>query len=252
MPSNRYAKNGFMINREDLNNRFKKVFARLEAEGLIVKGSHDGNSRGDFAKKLGTKGHIIQKYLEENAERKITPEQAEKLCLHFGVRREFLLHGQGPMFLSERAEQIRANSNAVSLPKTTGQVFYSSAEAFASSTLDVSSIEEGQQFELPGIEGHFIAFDVKGPSMAPTIREGGTVLCQLLENKEELENGKIYAIITKHGLMVKRVERCINEAGDWTGLRLISDNKSEYPPFEIDLDEVQKILQVRRLIAAID
>lgn len=241
-----------MINRDDLNKRFKEVFARLEEKGLIVKGSRDGKSRSSFAEKIGTKGHIIQKYLDEEDDRRITFEQAEKLCTHFGVRRDYLLNGRGKMLLSEQEEQIKANSNATLAPKSKGFVFYSSADAFASSTLDISEMEEGQLFELPGIEGHFVAFEVRGQSMSPTIPEGSRVFCQTLEDKSEIEEGGIYAIITKHGLMIKRIQRALDERDICIGLRLISDNKLEYPPFEVDLEEVRRLLRVRQIMKAVD
>lgn len=239
-----------MIDRNAINERFKKVFEALKAEGQIVKGNREGKSLENFAEKLGTKGHIIRRCLR--SERKITPEQAELLCQHYLVRRAYLQNGSGEMFLSAAERQYLEQSNGVLLTKPTGRVFQSSAAAYASSTLDVTELETGQYYDLPGIEGSFVAFQVSGKSMEPTISEGDTVLCQALEDKRELKEGEIYAVITQQqAIMIKRVERKCDEQGNWKGLRLISDNASECPVFDIALEELRQLFLVRHKVAKV-
>ena len=62
------------INREELNRRFNEVYQKLVDKKEIVK-SDRSRSKTAFAKKLGTKGHIIDLYLK--GERQITYEQAK-------------------------------------------------------------------------------------------------------------------------------------------------------------------------------
>ena len=63
---------------------------------------------------------------------------------------------------------------------------------------------------------------VKGESMAPTLPDGSAILVD--RNRAELEEGKIFVLQTRDGMLVKRVERV--SGGGW---RLVSDNPAWDP-----------------------
>lgn len=80
-----------------------------------------------------------------------------------------------------------------------------------------------------GKEIRFMWF--RGDSMLPTIRDGDYGLIQIGLSKDELVSGQIYVLWDGRALAVKRLETIIS---DQPRLRVISDNKTLYPPYEID------------------
>jgi phage repressor protein C with HTH and peptisase S24 domain len=53
-----------------------------------------------------------------------------------------------------------------------------------------------------------------------------------------LQSGAFYALWDGHGLLVKRLESMV---GDRPRLRVISDNRQIYSPYEVDAEEVRII-----------
>ena len=84
------------VKREELNRRFKQVYRELVQRNFIVKNDR-AKSQTAFAEKIGTKGHIINKYLQD--ERKITYEQVKNLCTHYSVNEAFMFQGIGEPFV---------------------------------------------------------------------------------------------------------------------------------------------------------
>ncbi|MFN3881897.1 MAG: XRE family transcriptional regulator [Nitrincola lacisaponensis] len=78
----------------------------------------------------------------------------------------------------------------------------------------------------------------KGDSMEPTIEDNNTLMIDT--SQRELNDGSIYVIRTNDHLIVKRVQRLLNQA-----LLLISDNRS-YQPIQVNLgtDDLQVIGRV--------
>ena len=52
------------VNRQALNGRFRSVYNALVDRGIIVKSDRQ-KSKTVFAQRLGTKGHIIDLYLQD-------------------------------------------------------------------------------------------------------------------------------------------------------------------------------------------
>lgn len=73
---------------------------------------------------------------------------------------------------------------------------------------------------------YLVVLFARGDSMEPTIVNGAAIVLNLLKN--HAMDGKIYVVRISDRLWVKRIQ--------WTpdgGLRLISDNKEVYDPFDI-------------------
>lgn len=241
--------------REKLNNRFQKIYHLLVKRGEIIKNDRK-KSLSAFAEKILGKrrGFIIKNYLD--GERFITYDQAMALCEHYGVSKEFMFHGKGEPFETEsdwmQALEERVSPDFVSEPTPTGNILYSTIDAFASSTVDVQSYEETERFHIPGLQGAFVAFTINGDSMAPTIRSGDLVICQPLDSYETIRDNEIYAVVTAQSVMVKRIRREYDSQNHLTSLKLISDNYIEHDPFEVDLGEVRQVLRVVRRLTGLD
>ena len=233
--------------RQELNKRFKEVYNLLVSRKEIIKSDRQ-KSKSAFAEQIGTKGHIIDLYLR--GKRKITYDQAKKLCSKYGVRETYMFQGEGQAF--ESVERSNTNKLARALGISfSPNILFTNVEAFASNTVGVDFLEENERFHIPGVSGDLIAFNINGDSMAPTINTGDMVICKPLESKLEMVDDEVYAIVTNQSVWVKRVKKYYNPYQKWTHLQLISDNKEEYDPFYVELNEVQKLLKVQRRLTGL-
>ena len=234
-------------NRQELNRRFKAVYAQLQTRGEIVK--HDRQkSHGAFAKRLGTKGHVVTMYL--NDKRCITFEQAKELCKAYAVNELYMFQGVGEPFgeqpISDPEQRLRDMLGITGSPN----ILFSSVPAHASDTVSVDLWEEHQQFEIPGVTGDLVAFEISGPSMEPTICPGDMVLCSVIDEDARLKENEVYAVVTNQSVYVKRLRRLYDSNGRCTHLQLISDNET-FRPFRVEIQEVRKILCVTRRLTGI-
>ncbi len=236
--------------RRALNRRFKTVYKLLVKKGEIIKNNRQ-KSKSAFAEKLDTKGHIIDKYLDDR--RFITYPQAKLLCAKYQVSELYLFQGIGkafdppPIKLPDSEEKLAMALGINFSPN----ILFTNVEAFASNTVGVDLLEEHQRFSIPGVSGDLVAFNIKGNSMAPTIMTGDMVICAPLEDKNEMIDNEIYAIVTSNSVYVKRVIRYFDRLKNWTHLRLISDNNVEFDPFILEIAEVRKLLKVKRKLTGL-
>lgn len=236
------------VNRQELNRRFKEVYHYLVQQKIIVKNDRF-RSQSSFATKLGTKGHIINAYLEDK--RKITYEQVKQLCTHYSVNEAYMFQGIGNPFEKSKLpdpEQRLAMALGINFSPN---ILFTNVEAFSSNTIGVDLLEENEWFRIPGVNGELVAFNINGNSMKPTIGSGDMVICSPLQNTDEMIDNEIYAVVTNQSVWVKRVQRCYDRHNCWTHLRLISDNHEEYDPFIIEINEVRKLLKVKRRLTGL-
>ncbi len=236
--------------RLELNDRFIKVFELLENQGTIVKNDRNGRGIGDVAwKVLGNKGygHIIRAYLNPDDKRVISYSQARKFCREFGINESFMLDGLGTPFgfdLPKRSAESGGYSR--------GNILFTTAEAFAGSTVEDSSsfvTEESSWFSLPGIQGGgLVAFQINGNSMEPVILNGDIVVCREVDRADNLKDNNIYAVKNNGSLWVKHVQR-IFHSGRITHLKLISANHLEHDPFIQEVNVHTRLYQVIRKIS---
>ena len=236
------------INRQELNRRFIEAYDLLVEKEVIAK-SNRQKSISAFAESLGTKGHIINKYLSET--RKIPFERAAQFCTQYGVSEAFMFQGIGKPFDKNKLpdpEQKIAMALGINFSPN---ILFTNVEAFASNTISVDLIEENERFAIPGISGDLIAFNINGASMVPTIQAGDMVICKPLESINEMQDDEVYAVVSNHSVWVKRVRRCFDRHQNCSHLKLISDNYEEFDPFIIEIGEVRKLLKVTRRITGL-
>lgn len=236
------------INRQELNRRFIDVFQLLVDKEEIVK-SDRSKSKTAFAQKLGTKGHIIDLYLQ--GKRKITYEQVKLLCSCYGISEAFMFQGIGlPFDQSKLPDSEEKLAIALGI-NFSPNILFTNVEAFASNTIGVDLLEENERFHIPGVNGDLVAFNINGASMAPTILSGDMVICKPLETHVEMIDNEIYAVVANQSVWVKRVQKCFDRHHKWTHLKLISDNHIEFDPFIIEIGEIQKLLKVTRRLTGL-
>ena len=236
------------VNREELNRRFKQVYQELVQRDFIVKNDR-ARSQTAFAEKIGTKGHIINKYLQD--ERKITYEQVKNLCTHYSVNEAFMFQGIGEPFVITKLPDPEQRLAMVLGINFSPNILFTNVEAFSSNTIGVDLLEQNEWFRIPGVSGELVAFNINGNSMTPSISSGDMVICSPLGSTSEMIDNEVYAVVTNQSVWVKRVQRCYDRHNGWTHLRLISDNHEEYDPFIIEISEVRKLLKVKRRLTGL-
>jgi phage repressor protein C with HTH and peptisase S24 domain len=94
-----------------------------------------------------------------------------------------------------------------------------------------------------------VLMPVRGASMWPTIQEGDVVM--LDTGRRHIYDGCIYALGQEDTISVKRLERLPGGR-----IRLISDNRAEFPAYETDLRAIRILGQIiwyaRELVKRID
>jgi len=83
-------------------------------------------------------------------------------------------------------------------------------------------------------------FQVEGDSMLPNIRPKEWVLGRAVPNISEATDSKIYIVVLKDSVLVKKLQKVPNNP---YSIRLISLN-SEYPPINVKVKEVQELWMV--------
>jgi phage repressor protein C with HTH and peptisase S24 domain len=92
---------------------------------------------------------------------------------------------------------------------------------------------------LEGMPGQLrVIPSLVGDSMTPTINDGDAGLVHMAGVNPVFQPGAIYALWDGHGLLVKRLESMV---GDRPRLRVISDNRQIYSPYEVDAESVRII-----------
>jgi len=82
-----------------------------------------------------------------------------------------------------------------------------------------------------------IMMEIKGGSMDPTICTGDVVLIDL--GRTHIHSGQIYALRINDTIMIKRLEPLVGGM-----IRVISDNRAEYPPYDVFRKDLCVIGQV--------
>lgn len=103
---------------------------------------------------------------------------------------------------------------------------------------DPEYIEQLQKIKLPFLPtGKHRAFPIKGDSMLP-MKDGAFVVGRFVEDRNEIQSGKTYVLVTQNdGMVYKRVYNQIEEDNT---LLLVSDN-SNYEAYTIPINEVLEL-----------
>jgi len=84
---------------------------------------------------------------------------------------------------------------------------------------------------------NIVLMRVEGESMTPTISAGDMVMVDM--GRTRIKSGSIFAIGIEDTIIIKRLEYLVNGK-----IRIISDNRQEYAPYEADSREIRIIGEV--------
>lgn len=240
--------------RIELNKRFVEAFRLLEERGDIVKNDRNGKGMGDVAEKvLGKRGygHIIRAFLSPHSKRVVDYSQAKAFCRAYGINELWMLYGIGKPFGFD--DTLSALPGDGKYSAKSGNIWYTTARAFAGTTIGAEWPEDGSYFSIPGVSssgGRLVAFQIEGNSMEPVIQNGDIVVCREVERVSDIRDNEIYTVRSDGQLWVKYVQKQYDAAGHVVRLKLISANYFDHDPFEIDVNETTSLYKVIRKICA--
>ena len=119
---------------------------------------------------------------------------------------------------------------------------YKAIAGYLNGYADPEFIENLPSFSLPGFAGHsHRAFEVRGQSMLPTHHSGSIAIGRSVESLDEIRDRRVYIVVTKaDGIVLKRVLNRVKQDGKLI-LMSDNDNKTEYPNYPIDPEEVLEL-----------
>ena len=171
----------------------------------------------------------------ENGRSKPTYDQLLLMMEHFNINPLYLLNGTEPMFLSGDNNQQSEE----------GATFSSSRKQYIP-TAQAGFVNDWPQdynpeIKIPGFDDpRAKLFKISGTSMEPLLMHGDFVICSELTSSKEIRDGLIYIIITQTQGITAKYLRMLPEH-----IRCIPNNTIEHSPFNIDLDEVKGIWEVK-------
>jgi len=192
----------------------------------------------------------------------------KEVCNYYNANPEWLLMGTGPMYKNQDPAVIE--SSPIEKERPEKQHFYSDGNGQITipqwqnpdpEMFDYIPMAETQLSAGGGafviseeIEGYYafrkswlmrvasstknlVLMRILGDSMSPTIQEDDTVMIDI--GKRSIKEGMIYAIRFDSTVMIKRL--AFRPGGR---ILIISDNRQEYEPYEVDMRDLHIIGQI--------
>ncbi len=102
------------------------------------------------------------------------------------------------------------------------------------------SLSDCEMYSVPEFERKGVQFVIRisGSSMYPKYSNGDIIGCKKIEEILFFQWGKVYVLDTSQGVLVKRVFESKTSKDHIT---LVSDNKDNYPPFDIPKSDVRSL-----------
>ena len=216
----------------------------MDAIGDRIRLLRGKQSREDYAEAIGVSKNTVVSY--ENG--KSTPNHTimtRILDFHKSLSPAWLMAGEGPQYRTPgkgrpedtaQPAQQEGSFGYVPLVKTTlsagGGDFVLSEE-----------VEEYYAFKLTWLNAittckkSLFLMHVRGDSMSPTIQSKDVVLVDA--GRKTLSDGEIFALRVNDTVIIKRLSYRVGGK-----VVVISDNREEYPAYEVTPDEVHIIGQV--------
>ena len=135
-----------------------------------------------------------------------------------------------------------------------GNIVFTSVSALAGSGVDAasSSSEKLSSFTIPGVAGTGLyALEVEGDSMVPLLNDGEIVICEQVDYMNQIKENEVCVVKVDGDVWIKYVQPIKDRGGRVSQLKLISENKLEYDPFVVNLNEDLRIYKVIRRISAL-
>ena len=232
------------------NLRFLRDRANLTQKDLATIISRDNDP-----KKIQAIGRNIGSYEEGRAFPQ--PDLMMPILKHFSIDYQSLISIDLESLQTHRLQKIlqpgQTRLQILAVPVDTNDVEKiamvpeKAAAGYVKGFSDREYIKELESFHLPWLPtgATFRAFEISGDSMPP-VAAGSVVLGKFVEI-DEIKVGERYVLVTKEGLVFKRVYLSPNGTKQ-ESLLLTSDNP-HFAPYEVELEDVLEVWQFYAHIA---
>ena len=217
-----------------------------------------GLSNNKFGERVGMSGAQISYMV--SARKKFGVDKLLNIFNEFPeLNAEWLIKGRGEMFLPTdpapaQTHIIPDHRTTLKMPQVVtidrdgrNNIIEIDAKAAAGFPMNIDNpafYKDLPAFTLPGPQfqhGTFICLQASGDSMHPTIYHNDWLIAEFVENPEvTLKEGYVHVIVTKDGVVVKRVLNRVNKRNKFV---LQSDN-DQYPTYEEDITNVLQVYKV--------
>lgn len=187
--------------------------------------SDNGLSVRAFEREAGLSVSYLQKLRHRPKDDKLS----SILKAYPQLNRTWLLTGEGEMLNDKKPAKQSAG-----LPLIPENFMAGALSGVGGQWMDY----ECEHYVIPGFAGADFLITVMGDSMQPTLASGDVLAVKRVEaSKLWFQWGKIYVLATRQGCIVKRImpsekEGCVS---------IVSDNKSQYPAYDLEGSEINSI-----------
>lgn len=203
-------------------------------------------NQSNFAKLISISQGALSQIESEKI--KLSMETLYRICDHFNISADWMMYGERDMYRNVHIPKAVASSPESS--KYLLNIIFVDTAAHADYLNNFNNEEYLRSLEaysIPGFkDGNFRMFEVLGDSMQPALIENDIVVVKVIENYKKIEDGTICVLVSKNGIVVKRVYNLPEEA---TILVLKSDNE-KYKPFKVSFDELLEVWEVKAKITS--
>lgn len=201
-----------------------KKISKRSAEVILKVGN--GRLGKMVSNKTEIKDHLLEKILNEFPD----------------LSKRWLMTGEGDMLLHTAVKPTNQTNRKV--PYYEIDVSASVVGVFTDSAIEAPSSE----LSVPGLEDCDFAVPVYGNSMYPIYENGTIIVCKEIENKQLINYGEVYFIVTRDYRMVKRLQRGNTEStilAESENQEKRPNGKPKYEPLELPVDEILKLYLVK-------
>jgi phage repressor protein C with HTH and peptisase S24 domain len=229
----------------------KKLISKRFIECIrFIISKNPKTKKSEIAKSLNIGGSTLSEILKQRMH--VSVEILALLSIHYNFSLEWLVNGSGNMLKNQQEEPTITENRTpqvVTINKYNEDNIVMVAESAHAGYLDgfgnPEFIGELPTYSLPNLRnGIFRMFQVAGFSMLPTLHHHSVVVGQFVENwQDDIKDNRIYILVTKdHGIVVKR---CLNRLEKYGNLYCKSDNRKEYPSFQLETKDIAEIWEVK-------
>ncbi|MDM1093391.1 XRE family transcriptional regulator [Myroides odoratimimus] len=208
-----------------------------------------GLSQDDIVSKTGIPKRTYVNY--ENETNDIPLKKLQDIATALGVSISELVgevkpYQENPIYNSDELQKVPTVVTVDSMNQDNIVLVPIQAQAgYLVGYTDPTFLQSLPSYRLPNLNnGIFRMFQIKGSSMFPTLHDHSFVVGQFVENWiEDIKDDRIYVIVSKEdGVVVKRV---LNRIVKYSNLYCKSDNRKEYPSFQVDVQDIKEVWHVK-------
>lgn len=192
-----------------------------------------GFNKNSLAGAVGIHASTLKNWIEGNG--KPDNLKLDRLCDVLNVSKDWLISGSGDMLAVSVAPVVPTGdgSGIPLIPLEAVAGFYPGIDT------EGVSLQNCDHYVVPEFErlGAEYIIRVSGSSMYPKFSNGDVLACKKITEITFFQWGKVYVLDTQQGALVKRVF----EHADQSLLICQSDNKENYPPFNLPKSEIRSM-----------